>query len=135
MRIKSHYVKYFWRNVVENLNDAQNSLLATRLSSISLQGLGLQLPHLAGRTLVKHAKSLVGRDFRAVIQVAPFVLFDLLPEECYQTWLALSSLVPLIWQPLISDLETYLVRAHLDASDSPQLFLKRKNWMVKSRTF
>ncbi|KAJ2936113.1 hypothetical protein H1R20_g977, partial [Candolleomyces eurysporus] len=58
------FVKYFWRDAIKNqLKDKEpkKELLATRLSCLDYSG------------------SLVGRDFRAIAQVAPFVLKDL-PE-------------------------------------------------------
>lgn len=82
-------------------------ILRTRLDNIDTKGLGI--PRLRGHTLVQYAGSLVGRDFRAVLQVAPAVLHGLLPEEAYEAWLALGRLAPLIFQPEIPDLTAYLV--------------------------
>ena len=90
------------------LKKDQKELLTIRLNSINTAG--LSLPSLSGRTLVQFAGSLVGKDFRVISQVAPFVLFDLLPDECYEAWLALCSLIPLIYQPAIFGLKSYLVR-------------------------
>lgn len=53
--------------------------------------------------------SLTGRDFRVVAQVAPFVLYDLVPPECYKAWLALSHLIPIVWQPSIRNVGEHLV--------------------------
>ncbi|CDO76792.1 hypothetical protein BN946_scf184978.g21 [Trametes cinnabarina] len=104
------FVKYFWRDLVQGQlknKDTAKDLLATRLSSLDVAALGLS--PLAGRTLVQYAGSLTGRDFRAIAQVAPFVVYDLVTPECYEAWVALLRLVPLIWQPTIPD-----VRSHLD---------------------
>ena len=86
---------------------SKKDLLKARLSSFDVSGLGLS--PLSGETLVTYAGSLTGGDFRAVSQVAPFVLYDLVPSPCYDAWLALSMLVPLIWQPEIDDIEEHLV--------------------------
>ena len=101
------FIKYFWRDVISRLSVANKTLLKTRLSSVDVSGLGI--PPLSGETLVTYAGSLTGRDFRAISQVAPFVLYDLVPYECFQAWLSLSGLVPLIWQPVIEDLEAHAV--------------------------
>lgn len=104
------FVKYFWRDAIKNQlkdNQAKKDLLATRLSCLDVAGLGIS--PLAGRTLVQYSGSLVGRDFRAIAQVAPFVLQDLVSSECYDTWKSLATLIPLIWMPQIEDLEMYLV--------------------------
>ncbi|KAG2126284.1 hypothetical protein DEU56DRAFT_743067 [Suillus clintonianus] len=103
------FVKYLWRDVVSvriGKDKLKRELLETRLSSVDVSGLGLS--HLAGHTLVQYAGSLVGRDFRAIAQVAPFVLHDLVPTECYDTWVALSNLIPLIWQPEIENSTEHL---------------------------
>ena len=100
-------MKYFWRDAVSRIQKDNKPLLITRLSSIDVTGLGISVP--TGKTLVQYAKSLVGRDFRVIVQLAPFVLYDLIPEECYLAWLALSALVPLIWQPAIDDLDIHIV--------------------------
>ena len=68
--------------------------------------------------MVKHAGSLTGRDFRIIAQVAPFVLYRLIPAECYNSWLALSALMPLLWQPIIYDLDNYLVSSIINISIS-----------------
>lgn len=101
------FVKYFWRDAINRLNDTSKAILETRLSSLNVQGLGI--PSLNGRTLVRYAGSLTGRDFRVIAQVAPFVLYDLVPVECFNAWLSLSSMIPLIWQPVIKDVNEHLV--------------------------
>ncbi|KAG1784306.1 uncharacterized protein HD556DRAFT_1251521, partial [Suillus plorans] len=103
------FVKYFWRDAISiriGQNKLKRELLETRLSSVNVAGLGLS--NLNGHTLVQYAGSLVGRDFRAIAQIAPFVLHDLVPKDCYDTWVALSNLMPLIWQPEIDDCTDHL---------------------------
>jgi hypothetical protein len=106
------FIKYFWRDVVQNQlksGSIKKALLETRLSSFDVSGLGIN--KLSGHTLVHYAGSLTGRDFRAIAQVAPFVLYDLVPEACYTTWIALSNLIPLIWQPTINNIDDHSVRS------------------------
>ena len=43
------------------------------------------------------------------MQVAPGVLYDMLPPEAYDAWLALCKLAPLIFQPKIDNLPEYEV--------------------------
>jgi hypothetical protein len=87
----------------------ERELLVQWLNSIDTQALGLA--RLQGQQLVKYAGSLTGRDFCAIIQVAPLVLCGLegLPIEAYEAWLALARLVPLIYQSEIEDIDLYIV--------------------------
>ncbi|TCD66625.1 hypothetical protein EIP91_001135 [Steccherinum ochraceum] len=103
------FVKYLWRDVIKHQlkdNDAKKAQLATRLSDLDVSGLGIS--KLAGHTLVQYAGSLTGRDFRTIAQVAPFVLYDLVSAPCYAAWLALSRMIPLIWQSKISNIDAHL---------------------------
>ncbi|KAI6011162.1 hypothetical protein BKA83DRAFT_4067687 [Pisolithus microcarpus] len=102
------FVKYFWRDAMSRLNEVQKAELQVRLASFDVTGLGI--PALAGHMLVQYAGSLTGRDFRAISQAAPFVLYDLVPCPCYEAFLALplSPLVPLVWKPCIENLEEHL---------------------------
>lgn len=104
------FVKYFWRDVVNNQlsTNAQKDLLKTRINSLNISGLQIG-QHLPGNTLVQYAGSLTGRDFRIIAQVAPFVLYDLVTAESFAAWVSLSNLVPLIWQPEIQDIDAYTV--------------------------
>jgi hypothetical protein len=101
------FVKYIWRDAISCMNDAQKGILTIRLSSVDVTGLGI--PLLTGQTLVKYAGSLTGCDFWAIAQTAPFVLYDLVPRECYNTWLSLCLLLPFIWQPMITNLDEHLM--------------------------
>ncbi|KAJ7195401.1 hypothetical protein B0H12DRAFT_1299784, partial [Mycena haematopus] len=103
------FVKYFWRDLIQlqlKNKDDKKELLITRLNSLDVSGLGIS--PLPGRTLVKYSGSLTGRDFRAIAQVAPFVIYDLVSRECFETWQALSKLIPLIWQPEIADIDPHI---------------------------
>ncbi|EGO26560.1 hypothetical protein SERLADRAFT_407303 [Serpula lacrymans var. lacrymans S7.9] len=108
------FVKYLWRDLVQlqlkGKPDKLN-LLATRLSSLNVNGLGIS--PLAGKTLVQYSGSLTGQDFCAIVQVAPFVIYDLVSKECMDTWVALSKLIPLIYQPEIHDINAHLHNGHV----------------------
>ncbi|EJD51251.1 hypothetical protein AURDEDRAFT_159655 [Auricularia subglabra TFB-10046 SS5] len=103
-------IKYFWRDVVKNQcsSDQKQRELIARLDSFDTSGLGIS--PLRGHTLVTYAGSLVGRDFRAIAQAAPFVLHGgLVSADCYRAWVELAALVPLVWQPVIESMDEYIV--------------------------
>ncbi|KAH9080259.1 hypothetical protein EDB83DRAFT_2503408 [Lactarius deliciosus] len=106
------FIKYFWRDVVHHQlgsNTQGKEVLKTRLNSLDISGLQLG-QQLSGHTLVQYAGSLTGQDFRIIAQVAPYVLYDLVPTACFDAWVSLSNLVPLIWQPSIADIDKYVAR-------------------------
>ncbi|KAH7887169.1 hypothetical protein F5I97DRAFT_1936657 [Phlebopus sp. FC_14] len=104
------FVKYFWWDAISRLNDIQKTVLQTYLNSFNVPGLNIS--PLAGQTLVQYFGLLMGCDFCVISQVAPFVLYDLVLKECYETWLSLTSLVPLVWQPEISDIDEHIGAIH-----------------------
>ncbi|KAI9434849.1 hypothetical protein H4582DRAFT_1818227 [Lactarius indigo] len=110
------FVKYLWWDVVHNqlgTNVQKKGTLRTQLDSLDISG--LQLPgakHLAGNTLVQYAGSLTGQDFHIIAQVAPFVLYDLVPDVCFDVWVSLSNLIPIVWQAEIPNIDEYI--AHLE---------------------
>ncbi|THU93269.1 hypothetical protein K435DRAFT_829530 [Dendrothele bispora CBS 962.96] len=104
------FLKYMWRDLVQNQlkkNDARRSLLLARLKSVDVTGLGIS--SITEDTLVQYAGSLTGRDFRVIAQVVPGIIHDLkLSDDCRETWLALCKLVPLVWQPEITDIDEHI---------------------------
>ncbi|KAJ4497667.1 hypothetical protein C8R41DRAFT_894578 [Lentinula lateritia] len=124
------FVKYLWRDVIDNQlkkNVEKKKELATRLSSVDVAGLGLD-SQLTGDVLVNHYGSLTGSDFRKICQVAPFVLKEFVTDECYQTWLSLSKLIPLIWQPEIESLDSYIT---LLEHEIEQFLLHAAKWSIR----
>jgi hypothetical protein len=101
------FVKYMWRDAVSRQNAEGKEILIQLLNSLDVHDLGLA--PLRGETLVRYAGSLAGRDFRVIVEVGPLVLQGRIPPEAYEAWLALGRLVPLVFQPEISDLDVYLV--------------------------
>lgn len=77
------FLKYFWRDAISRLTPEQKALLAIRLSSYDVSGLGIS--PLPGFTLVQYAGSLTGRDFRTIAQVAPHVLYDLVSKDSFES--------------------------------------------------
>ncbi|KAJ7640099.1 hypothetical protein DFH06DRAFT_1271580 [Mycena polygramma] len=99
-------VKYWWRDAVSRQNSKGKEELKARLSSVDVAG--LNTPPIRGNTYVQYAGSLVGRDFRVILQVALVVLHGLIPQTHYDGWVALCKLAPLMFQPAIEDVPTYL---------------------------
>ncbi|KAK0488233.1 hypothetical protein EDD18DRAFT_1359676 [Armillaria luteobubalina] len=111
------FLKYMWWDIINhqlhNNVDKKNEL-EIKLASVNIDGLGIDL--VAAHTLVTYSGSLTGQDFRILVQITPFVLKGLVSDDCFETWVALSKLVPLVWQPEIEDINEYLtlVRNEID---------------------
>jgi hypothetical protein len=107
------FIKYFWRDVVQNQVKAgpNRTLLEIRLSSVDVAALGTS--KISGKTLVNYAGSLTGCDFQIIAQVAPFVLVGIVLDHSYKAWISLSHLVSLVWQSTIPDIDEYLVRVSI----------------------
>ncbi|KAJ6618149.1 hypothetical protein B0H10DRAFT_2164261 [Mycena sp. CBHHK59/15] len=101
-------VKYWWRDAVSRQNSKGKEELKARLSSVNVAG--LNTPPIRGNTYVQYAGSLVGRDFRVILQVALVVLHGLIPQTHYDGWATLCKLAPLMFQPVIEHLPTYIER-------------------------
>ncbi|KII94845.1 hypothetical protein PLICRDRAFT_693166 [Plicaturopsis crispa FD-325 SS-3] len=108
-------VKYWWRDAVSRQTSEGKEELKARLSSVDIAGLNIS--QLRGHTLVQYAGSLVGRDFRVILQVAPAVLHGLIPQSHYEGWLALCRLAPLVFQPVIEDLDIYKTKLEAAITD------------------
>ncbi|KAI9429051.1 hypothetical protein H4582DRAFT_2114726 [Lactarius indigo] len=119
------FVKYLWRDVVHNqlgTNVQKKGTLRTRLDSLDISG--LQLPgakHLTGNMLV-----------------APFVLYDLVPDVCFDVWVSLSNLIPIVWQAKIPNIDEYIARLEITIQEfhyriirwTPRWFNKAKYHVI-----
>ncbi|KAL6307553.1 hypothetical protein BKA93DRAFT_727298, partial [Sparassis latifolia] len=104
-------VKYFWRDAVSRQTSDGKQTLKIQLDSANVSELGIS--PLRGTTFIQYAGSLVERDFRAILQVAPSVLHGLIPPKAYEAWLALCRLAPLIFQPVLENLSHTGLRARI----------------------
>ncbi|KAI7965365.1 hypothetical protein MJO29_003463 [Puccinia striiformis f. sp. tritici] len=99
------FVKYLARNVGKSLKETEKAELIGRLQSFNTQG--LNIPPINANGMVKHIKSLVGKDFKVLVQVAPFTFFKYLTPEHRAIWTALCKLVPFIFVTKINNMEEY----------------------------
>lgn len=69
---------------------------------------GLNIPPIQPKTMTQFYQSLVGKDFRTILQTVPFVLFPHFSPERRTLWTALSHLGSYVFQPRITDMKSYL---------------------------
>ncbi|OAV86099.1 hypothetical protein PTTG_30083 [Puccinia triticina 1-1 BBBD Race 1] len=99
-------VKYLVRAFMKALAPAQIPKVTARYQSFDTNA--LNIPSLQPRYLTRHYSNFIGKDFKIVLQTAPFVLFEYMSEHERLLWSALCQLAPLIFETRIKDMETYL---------------------------
>ncbi|KAG1873405.1 hypothetical protein C8R48DRAFT_594331, partial [Suillus tomentosus] len=102
-------VKYFWGQTVFLLEKAKLlDLFQTRLDSIAKDG--LNSPCLNADYICHYKGSLIGKHFKSLAQVMPFLIQDLLPITVLDGWTTIGELVVHIWHTKIDDTELYLAK-------------------------
>ena len=72
-------VKYLWKDFMSHLKENQLRELVARWAAFNSEG--LHIPPIQPRYMVVHYASLIGKEYRLVLQAAPFVLFPLMTNE------------------------------------------------------
>ncbi|KAF7349037.1 hypothetical protein MVEN_01425300 [Mycena venus] len=99
--------KYVWHETTKVWNDEQGALFAARLQSSSIDG--LSLPPLRSHYMVQYKKSLIGKHYKALQQLAVFQLDETLCSPAlFELWKANGVLGALLWYPEIKDMDQYL---------------------------
>ncbi|OAV95271.1 hypothetical protein PTTG_09104 [Puccinia triticina 1-1 BBBD Race 1] len=125
-------VKYMVQDFMRNLRPSEKPLIQARYRSFNIDG--LNIPSMQADYLTRHFANFIGKDFRIVVQVAPFVLFEYMDEEEVELWAALCKLAPLIFQTHIEDMN--LFQDQLSQHIRQFLFLLVKNtaqWVNKPK--
>ncbi|CAH7676417.1 hypothetical protein PPACK8108_LOCUS11548 [Phakopsora pachyrhizi] len=108
-------LKYLYRDLISSLSIGKKDELVARLQSFDTNN--LNIPSIKAKYLVQHYSSLLGKDFKILIQTAPFVIFPLIEESRHQIWISLCHLCSVIFQTHISDLPKYLSLLHYFTQD------------------
>ncbi|OJA17351.1 hypothetical protein AZE42_13066, partial [Rhizopogon vesiculosus] len=100
-------VKYFWGQTVFLLEKAKlMDIFQTRLQSIDTDG--LNAPCLNAGYICHYKGSLIGKHFKSLSQVMPFIIYDLVPSTVLNAWTIIGELVVLVWHTKIINTEAYL---------------------------
>ncbi|KAJ7792328.1 hypothetical protein B0H13DRAFT_1935744 [Mycena leptocephala] len=64
-------------------------------------------------TILLVCESLIGRQFKVLLQCAVFQIYDLVDENHFRAWKAVGELAALLWFPEIVDMEGYCADLHV----------------------
>ncbi|KAA1090856.1 hypothetical protein PGT21_015761 [Puccinia graminis f. sp. tritici] len=98
-------VKYMVRDFMRRLSAEDKQHVKARYQSFNIDG--LNIPSIQPSYLTKHFANFIGKDFRVVLQAAPFVLFEYMDDKERTLWMALCHLAPLIFQTHIEDMAIF----------------------------
>ena len=102
-------VKYFWGqsvHIMEKGHKMQTFMVC--LSSVNKNG--LNAPSLNAEYICQYKGGLIGKHFKSIVQIMPFVVHGLLPLQVIDAWTCLGTLVVLLWHTHIEDLDVYLTQ-------------------------
>jgi hypothetical protein len=107
-------VKYHFRDFMKGLNASQKEELVAWWNSFNIDS--LNIPSINATSLVQYSLSLIGKDFRIILQAAPFVFFPFMEPSDIAIWSSLCHLGSLIFQTHIDNMSTYIsdLRNHID---------------------
>ncbi|KAG1824214.1 hypothetical protein EV424DRAFT_1320857, partial [Suillus variegatus] len=109
-------VKYFWGQTAFVLEKAKLlTRFQTRLDSLDRDG--LNAPSLNADYICHYKGGLIGKHFKSLAQVMPFVVYDLVPKSVLDGWTLIGELVVLIWHTKIDNTEHYLAKLARTISD------------------
>ena len=102
-------VKYYWAQTIWLLKNRSKSLslFQTRLASVEWNG--LNAPSTNAEYICQYHGSLIRKHFKSLLQVMPFLIYDLVMQDVLHAWNIIGVLVVLLWHTEIDDMERYLV--------------------------
>lgn len=78
-----------------------------RLRSVDVKGLNID--PVRAWYLIQYRGSLIGRNFKTIVQIIAFVLYGLVSDDMIKLWVAAGHMVSLIWYPEIQNITLYCV--------------------------
>ncbi|KAH9175921.1 hypothetical protein EDB89DRAFT_2240784 [Lactarius sanguifluus] len=101
-------VKYYWAQTIWQLkNRSKNmALFQTRLASVDWNG--LNAPSTDAEYICQYHGSLIGKHFKGLAQVMPFLIYDIVHKDVLHAWNIIGVLLVLLWHTEIEDIECYL---------------------------
>ncbi|KAA1068127.1 hypothetical protein PGTUg99_019411 [Puccinia graminis f. sp. tritici] len=107
-------VKYMTRDFMKSLKVKELAQVLASWDALNVKG--LNVPSIPAKYLVEHFSSLVGKDFKIILQTAPFVLYQFMNDSQRNHWISLGQLATYVFQTRITNMPQYLadLRKHID---------------------
>ncbi|KAJ3551225.1 hypothetical protein NM688_g4827 [Phlebia brevispora] len=100
-------VKYFWAQSIHIIEDHNyTEIFETRLASLDTSG--LKDPDLRPEYIIRYKGGLIGKHFKSLAQVMPFLIYDLVSSDLLDAWSIIGRLVVLLWHTTINNTEEYI---------------------------
>ncbi|KAJ7331434.1 hypothetical protein DFH08DRAFT_814739 [Mycena albidolilacea] len=100
-------LKYVWHSTHKSWTADQKKMFELRLQAADTSGLAVE--GIRAAYIVQYANSLIGRQFKSLLQCAVFQLHDLVSENHFRAWKTVGELSALLWYPEIDDMESYCI--------------------------
>jgi hypothetical protein len=100
--------KYTWYDLHHNWTAAQQDVFTVRLQGTNLDG--LRVPPIRAAYMMQYRNGLIGKHFKTLMQTMIFHIHDIVTPDQFALVRALGELGPLLWIPVIDNMEEYLVR-------------------------
>ncbi|KAJ7811767.1 hypothetical protein B0H13DRAFT_2472436 [Mycena leptocephala] len=104
-------LKYLWHSTHMSWTPDQKKTFELRLQAAETSGLSIE--GIRAGYIVQYANSLIGRQFKVLLQCAVFQIYDLVDENHFRAWKAVGELAALLWFPEIVDMEGYCADLHV----------------------
>ncbi|KAI8453542.1 hypothetical protein BY996DRAFT_6431484 [Phakopsora pachyrhizi] len=101
-------LKYLYCDLIGGLSANKKEELIARLQNFDTNNLNIQ--PIKAKYLIQHYSSLVEKDFKVLIQAAPFVFFQLIEDSKHKIWTSLCHLCSFIFQTHIRDIKKYTAK-------------------------
>ena len=100
-------VKYVWHSTHTIWKESQKALFSLRLQVTEVTG--LSIAPIWASYIMNYANSLIGQQFKTVVQTLTFHVYNLVPPPLYELIKAVGELTALLWVTTIQDMEQYTV--------------------------
>ncbi|KAJ7483006.1 hypothetical protein B0H11DRAFT_1862828 [Mycena galericulata] len=100
------HAKYTWYDLHHNWTPVQQNIFTVRLQSSNLDG--LRVPPIRAAYMMQYRNGLIGKHFKTLMQTMIFHIEDLVTPEQFTLVRALGELGPVLWMPVIENMEDYL---------------------------